>query len=77
MSRSEAKQQFENEIKADLNRWFEESDLDVEELASSAVKAIEDWPFAEFFSFEIIGCGEADRPPDPTSSSSSQSLADS
>jgi hypothetical protein len=24
MSRSEAKQQFENEIKADLNRWFEE-----------------------------------------------------
>ena len=43
MSRSKAKQQFENEIKADLNRWFEESDLDVEELADSAVKAIEDW----------------------------------
>jgi hypothetical protein len=43
MSRSEAKQQFENEIKADINRWFEESHLDVQELATSAVKAIEDW----------------------------------
>ena len=43
MSRSEAKQKFENEIKADLNRWFEESDLDVEDLTNSAMKAIEDW----------------------------------
>jgi len=43
MSRSEAQKQFENVIKADLNRWFEESDLDVEDLTNSAMKAIEDW----------------------------------
>jgi len=43
MSRNKAKQQFENVIKSDLNRWFEESDLNVEELANSAIKAIEDW----------------------------------
>ena len=52
MSRSEAKKQFENEIKADINRWFEESDLDVEELASSAVKAIEDWLDEEVIDFK-------------------------
>ena len=52
MSRSEAKQQFENEIKADLNRWFEESDLDVEELANSAIKAIEDWLDEEVIDFK-------------------------
>ena len=28
---------------ADLNRWFEESDLDVEQLAAAAVRDIEDW----------------------------------
>jgi hypothetical protein len=43
MSRSEAQKQFENAIKADLNRWFEESDLDVKDLTNSAMKAIEDW----------------------------------
>ena len=43
MSRTEAHRQFEAVIKADLNRWFEESDLDVEELATAAVRAIEDW----------------------------------
>ena len=32
-----------NQIKFDLNRWFEESDLDVEQLAAAAVRAIEDW----------------------------------
>ena len=35
----------------DLNRWFEEADLEVEELASAAVKALEDWldePTVEF-----------------------------
>jgi len=52
MSRSKAKQQFENEIKADLNRWFEESDLDVEELANSAIKAIEDWLDEEVIDFK-------------------------
>lgn len=51
MSRTEAKRQFENVIKADLNRWFEESDLDVEELAGSAVKAIEDWLDEEVVDF--------------------------
>ena len=51
MSRSEAKQQFENEIKADLNRWFEESDLDVERVSNSAVKAIEDWLDEEVIDF--------------------------
>ena len=41
--RSEAKQQFKVEIKAALNRWFDESDLDVEDLSSCAVEAIEEW----------------------------------
>jgi hypothetical protein len=26
-----------------LNRWYEESELDVEQLAAAAVRAIEDW----------------------------------
>ena len=30
-------------MQADLNHWFEESDLDVEQLAAAAVRAIEDW----------------------------------
>jgi hypothetical protein len=29
--------------RADLNRWFEESDLEVEELAESVIQALEDW----------------------------------
>jgi hypothetical protein len=41
--RSEAKQQFKVEIKAALNRWFDESDLDVEDLSACAVEAIEEW----------------------------------
>ena len=35
----------------DLNRWFDESDLDVARLAAAAVRAIEDWldgPAVEF-----------------------------
>ena len=32
MSNKEAIRQFMNVIKSDLNRWFEESDLDVEDL---------------------------------------------
>ena len=52
MSRTEAHRQFEAVIKADLNRWFEESDLDVEELTESAVKAIEDWLDEEVVGFE-------------------------
>ena len=41
--RSEAKQQFKVEVKAVLNRWFDESDLDVEDLSACAVEAIEEW----------------------------------
>jgi len=52
MKRTEAHKQFESVIKADLNRWFEESDLDVEDLAGSAVKAIEDWLDEEVVDFE-------------------------
>ncbi|BAQ84577.1 hypothetical protein [uncultured Mediterranean phage uvMED] len=51
MSRTQAKRQFENEVKANLNRWFEESDLDVEELAESALKAIDDWLDEEVVDF--------------------------
>ena len=37
---------------ADLNRWFEESDLDVEQLAAAAVRAIEDWLDEDTVEFE-------------------------
>ena len=36
----------------DLNRWFEESDLDVEQLAAAAVRAIEDWLDEDTVEFE-------------------------
>ena len=36
----------------DLNRWFEESDLDVEQLAAAAVRAIEDWLSEDTVEFE-------------------------
>ena len=52
MKRTEAHKQFEAVIKADLNRWFEESDLEVEELAESAIKALEDWLDEEVVGFE-------------------------
>ena len=39
-------------IKSDLYRWFEESDLDVEQLAAAAVRAIEDWLDEEVVGFE-------------------------
>ena len=39
-------------IVVQLNRWFEESDLDVEELAESVVKAIEDWLDEDTVEFE-------------------------
>jgi hypothetical protein len=50
-------QQFETVIRETLNSWFEESDLEVEELASAAVKALEDWldePTVEFESDDRI-----------------------
>ena len=53
MSRQkEAIKQFESVIISDLNRWFEESDLDVEELAGAAVHAIELWLDDEVVGFE-------------------------
>jgi hypothetical protein len=41
-----------NQIKSDLNRWFEESDLDIEQLTSAAVRAIEDWLDEDTVEFE-------------------------
>ena len=52
MERTEAHKQFEAVIKADLNRWFEESDLEVEELAESVIQALEDWLDEEVVGFE-------------------------
>jgi len=43
MSRKKAIRQFMNVIKSDLNRWFEESDLDVEDLAGAAIDSIHEW----------------------------------
>ena len=52
MSQHQATKQFESVIKADLNRWFEESDLDVEQLTAAAVRAIEDWLDEDTVEFE-------------------------
>jgi hypothetical protein len=52
MSNKEAKRQFMNVIKSDLNRWFEESDLDVEDLAGAAVDSIHEWLDEEVVGFE-------------------------
>jgi len=35
-----------------VKRWFEESDQDVEELATAAVRAIEDWLDEDTVEFE-------------------------
>jgi len=48
----EAKEQFKVEIKGVLNRWFEESDLDVEQLSGSHVKALMEWLDEEVIGFE-------------------------
>jgi hypothetical protein len=48
----QAKKQFEAVIKADLNRWLDESDLDDEDLAKVAVKAIESWLDEDIVGFE-------------------------
>ena len=52
MSPHQATKQFESVIKSDLNRWFEESDLDVEQLAAAAVRTIEDWLDEDTVEFE-------------------------
>lgn len=39
----QAKAQFKSVIRSSLNRWFEESDLDSQELAETALEAIDEW----------------------------------
>ena len=48
----QAKKQFENVIKADLNRWLMESDLDAQDLAGVVIKAIDEWLDEEIIGFE-------------------------
>ena len=43
---------FERVIRADLNRWFHESDLDVEQLAKVAFYAIDQWLDEEILGVE-------------------------
>ena len=50
----QAKKQFENVIKADLNRWWEESDLDAQDMAGVVLKAVEDWLDEEIIGFEPV-----------------------
>jgi len=44
--------QFQVEIKAVFNRWWEESDMDAEDLAKAALSAIDDWLDEEIVGFE-------------------------
>ena len=60
MSQNEAKKQFRSVIRSDLNRWWEESNLDAEELTKVALKAIEDWLYEEIVGFEV-GKGRGGR----------------
>ena len=47
---------FKNQqIKSDLKRWFEESDLDEDQLVAPAVPAIEDWLDEDAVEFEPDG----------------------
>ena len=45
-------QQFQVEIKAVFNRWWEESDMDAEDLSKAALTAIDDWLDEEIVGFE-------------------------
>ena len=51
MEQAPAKQ-FQVEIKAVFNRWWEESDMDAEDLAKAALKGIDDWVDDEIVGFE-------------------------
>ena len=44
--------QFQVEIKAVFNRWWEESDMDAEDLSKAALTAIDDWLDEEIVGFE-------------------------
>ena len=48
----QAKAQFKSVIRSSLNRWFEESDLDSQELAETALEAIDEWLDEEIVGFE-------------------------
>ena len=48
----EAQKQYKVEAKKLLDRWFLESDLDAEQLASAAVEAIEEWLDEEIIEFK-------------------------
>ena len=50
--KEQAIRQFETVIKVDLNRWLEESDLSVEELARAAFVAIDEWLDEGIMEFE-------------------------
>jgi hypothetical protein len=52
MSQHQATKQFESVIKADLNRRWDESDLDAEDLSQVAFNAINDWLDEEIVGFE-------------------------
>ena len=41
-------------ISSDLNRWWEESDLEAQDLAVVALKAIHDWLDEEIVDFEPV-----------------------
>lgn len=45
-------QQFQVEIKAVFNRWWEESDMDAEDLSKAALTAIDDWLEEPIVGFE-------------------------
>ena len=45
-------EQFSTEVRALMNRWTEESDLDDLELAETAAKTINDWLAEDFMVFE-------------------------
>ena len=48
----QAKKQFESVNRSDLNRWWEESDLEAQDLVGVALKVIDDWLDEEIVGFE-------------------------
>ena len=48
-------QEFQVEIKAVFNSWWEESDMDAEDLAKAALSTIDDWLDEEIVGFEPEG----------------------
>lgn len=48
----QAKSQFKSVIRSSFNRWFEESDLDSQELAETALEAINEWLDEDIIDFK-------------------------